>query len=401
MRAYERFLKYIHFETASDENSTACPSTACQKVLGQHLVDEMLAMGIGDARMDAHGYVYGSIPATADGFAAIGLIAHMDTANCVPAGPMHERIIENYDGGDVTLESGAVLSPKDYSELSQRKGKSLIVTDGLTLLGADDKAGVAEIMTACERIIGSDAPHGKICIAFTPDEEIGRGADLFDVEGFGADFAYTVDGDEVGGIEYETFNAAALHLEFHGRSVHPGSAKGRMINAALLPMEYNAMLPAAERPEHTTGYEGFFHLCGVSGETETAVSDYIIRDHDRVRFEARKTTAEHAAKIMNERYGSGTVVCTIRDSYYNMAEVIEKHPEIIAKAEKAYRKIGIEPFSRPVRGGTDGSRLSFMGLPCPNLATGGMNFHGRFECIAIEDMDTMVEMLFTLLTIED
>lgn len=398
MRAYERFLKYIHFETPSDEQFTTCPSTECQRVLALALVEEMKAMGIADAAMDENGYVYGSIPATCEDLPAIGLISHMDTANCVPAGPMHERIIENYDGSDITLESGAVLSPADFPELQLRKGKSLIVTNGYTLLGADDKAGISEIMTACEKLLASDRAHGKVCIAFTPDEEIGRGADLFDIPRFGADFAYTVDGDEVGEIEHECFNAAALHLDFHGRSVHPGTAKNRMVNAALLAMEYNSMLPAADRPEHTEKYEGFFHLCNVSGDVESAAADYIIRDHDRAKFEMRKGIAAHAAALMNERYGEGTVVCTIRDSYYNMTEIVCKRPEILSRAENAYRSVGVTPFYVPIRGGTDGANLSLKGLPCPNLATGGMNFHGRFECIACEDMDIMSDMLFNLLT---
>lgn len=401
MRAYERFLKYIHFETASDERSEACPSTESQKVLGAALVEEMCAMGISDAKMDENGYVYGTIPATKENLPAIGLIAHMDTVDCVPAGPMRERIVPEYDGSDIILESGDPLSAKDFPELLLRKGKSLIVTDGHTLLGADDKAGIAEIMTACESVLASGKPHGKICIGFTPDEEIGRGADRFDVKQFGADFAYTVDGDTVGGIEYENFNAASLKLTFHGRSVHPGSAKNRMVNAALLAMEFNSMLPCADRPEHTEGYEGFFHLCAISGETEIATSEYIIRDHSMSSFEARKALCKHAAEIMNERYGAGTVECEIRDSYFNMLEVVSKNPDILKRAENAYRAIGVEPFSKPIRGGTDGSKLSFMGLPCPNLATGGMNYHGRFECIAIEDMDTMAEVLFKLVTIEE
>ena len=400
MRAYERLLNYVQFDTASNEASETCPSTPGQLELGRSLVEEMRLMGISNARMDENGYVYGEIPANAEGFPTIGLIAHMDTVDCVPALPMHARIVENYDGGAVQLEGGDTLDPADYPELKKRAGKDLIVTDGRTLLGADDKAGVAEIMTACEQLLSQNLPHGEVRIAFTPDEEIGRGADRFDVKGFGADFAYTVDGDELGGIEYENFNAASAQLTFHGRSVHPGSAKNKMINAALLAMEFDSLLPPQERPEHTEGYEGFYHLCGVKGETELAESVYILRDHDRARFEARKETVARIAAYMNEKYGAGTVECNVQDSYYNMREVIEPRMDIIRRAEAAYRAVGVTPFEKPIRGGTDGSKLSFMGLPCPNLATGGMNYHGRFECIAVQDMDKMAEMLVALLTLK-
>ena len=400
MRAYERLLNYVQFDTASNEASETCPSTPGQLELGRSLVEEMRLMGISNARMDENGYVYGEIPANAEGFPTIGLIAHMDTVDCVPALPMHARIVENYDGGAVQLEGGDVLDPADYPELRLRAGKDLIVTDGRTLLGADDKAGVAEIMTACEQLLSQNLPHGEVRIAFTPDEEIGRGADRFDVKGFGADFAYTVDGDELGGIEYENFNAASAQLTFHGRSVHPGSAKNKLVNAALLAMEFDSLLPPQERPEHTEGYEGFYHLCGVKGETELAESVYILRDHDRARFEARKATVARIATYMNEKYGAGTVECNVQDSYYNMREVIEPRMDIIRRAEAAYRAVGVTPFEKPIRGGTDGSKLSFMGLPCPNLATGGMNYHGRFECIAVQDMDKMAEMLVALLTLK-
>ena len=400
MRAYERLLRYAQFDTASDEKSPTCPSTAKQKVLGEALVKEMLEIGIADARMDEHGYVYGSIPANAQGYPSIGLIAHMDTVDCVPALPMRTRIIENYDGEKVLLEGGDWLDPADFPELRSRKGKSLIVTDGKTLLGADDKAGIAEILTACEMLLASDKAHGRICIGITPDEEIGRGADKFDVEGFGADFAYTVDGDEVGAIEYENFNAAAAVLTFHGKSVHPGSAKNKLVNAALLVMEFNSMLPPQERPEHTEGYEGFYHLCGIQAETELAKCVYILRDHDKASFEKRKETVKRIADFMNARYGFTAVECDVKDSYFNMREVIEPHMHVVHRAEAAYRAVGVEPFAKPIRGGTDGSKLSFMGLPCPNLGTGGMNYHGRFECIAVEDMDKMSEMLLALVTVK-
>ena len=400
MRAYERLLNYVQFDTASNEASETCPSTPGQLELGRSLVEEMRLMGISNARMDENGYVYGEIPANAEGFPTIGLIAHMDTVDCVPALPMHARIVENYDGGAVQLEGGDVLDPADYPELRLRAGKDLIVTDGRTLLGADDKAGVAEIMTACEQLLQQNLPHGEVRIAFTPDEEIGRGADRFDAKGFGADFAYTVDGDELGGIEYENFNAASAQLTFHGRSVHPGSAKNKLVNAALLAMEFDSLLPPQERPEHTEGYEGFYHLCGVKGETELAESYYILRDHDRARFEARKETVARIAAYMNEKYGAGAVECNVQDSYYNMREVIEPRMDIIRRAEAAFRAVGVTPFEKPIRGGTDGSKLSFMGLPCPNLSTGGMNYHGRFECIAVQDMDAMADMLVALLTLK-
>lgn len=399
MRAYERLLRYIHFETASDEMSESCPSTPEQLILGKALVQEMLNMGIKDAHMDGHGYVYASIPANAEGNPAIGLIAHMDVSDAVPCGPMNERIVENYDGGKILLAGGDVMDPEEYPELKARIGKDLIVTDGKTLLGADDKAGIAEILTACERILAENPPHGKICIGFTPDEEIGRGADLFNVAAFGADYAYTVDGDDVGAIEYENFNAAGARFLFHGKSVHPGSAKNKMVNAALLAMEFNSMLPPKQRPEHTDGYEGFYYLCDLAGDTENAKADYIIRDHDRARFEEKKANVAHIAEYMNAKYGEGTVEYAVKDSYFNMREVIEPHMHIIHRAAAAYRAVGVEPYAKPIRGGTDGARLSFMGLPCPNLATGGMNYHGRFECIAVQDMDKMSDMLYALLTL--
>ena len=398
MQAYERFMKYIQYETASDARQECCPSTPNQRVLAAALVDEMREMGISDARMDENGYVYGSIAANAEGLPAIGMIAHMDVSDAAPCGPMHARIVENYDGGPLTLDNGEVLDPVVFPEVKKAKGKRLIVTDGRTLLGADDKAGVAEILTACERILAHpEWHHGKICVGFTPDEEIGRGADRFDVKGFGADFAYTVDGGSLGEIAYENFNAASGKVIVHGRSVHPGSAKNRMKNASLIAMEFAGLLPPAERPEHTEGYEGFFHLCEMRGTEEEAVLEYIIRDHDRVRFEARKEQFQNIAAWLNGRYGAGTVDTVVTDSYYNMREMVEDHMDIITRVENAYRALGIAPFHEPVRGGTDGARLSFMGLPCPNIATVGMNFHSRFECVAIEDMDAMADVIVKIL----
>ena len=394
MRAYERFLKYVQYDTASDENSPSCPSTAKQLVLAKALAEELKSLGVADARVDEHGYVYGSIPANDESRPAIGLIAHMDVVDCVPSAPVKPSIVEHYDGGPVTLANGDVLDPAVFPVVAKAKGKRLIVTDGNTSLGADDKAGVSEIMTACEQLLAHpEWKHGKICVGFTPDEEIGRGADLFDVPAFGADFAYTVDGGPVGEISYENFNAASGLVTVHGRSVHPGSAKGIMLNASLVAMEFAGLLPPAERPEHTEGYEGFFHLCDMKGQEETATLQYIIRDHDRVRFESRKEQFQDIAALLNDKYGAGTVEVAVKDSYYNMRELIEPRMEIVERVNAAYRAAGVAPVSEPIRGGTDGARLTYMGLPTPNIATGGMNFHGRFECIAVEDMDTMVEVI--------
>ena len=403
MRACERFLKYIRVHTTSDPASSAAPSSAIQLDLAHMLVEEMTALGIENAHVDEFGVVYGWLSATkgCEDLPALGFIAHMDTSPDYSGENVKPQIHANYDGGDVVLPgTGDVLTVESFPTLPALKGMTLITSDGTTLLGADDKAGIAEILTAVEAIVTGDKPHGRLCIAFTPDEEIGRGADRFDVKGFGADFAYTVDGDELGGIEYENFNAASAQLTFHGRSVHPGSAKNKLVNAALLAMEFDSLLPPQERPEHTEGYEGFYHLCGVKGETELAESVYILRDHDRARFEVRKATVQRIAAYMNEKYGAGTVECNVQDSYYNMREVIEPRMDIIRRAENAYRAVGVTPFEKPIRGGTDGSKLSFMGLPCPNLATGGMNYHGRFECIAVQDMDKMAEMLVALLTLK-
>ncbi len=401
MRAVERFLNYIQYDTASDETSQTCPSTKKQLVLARVLAEEMKAMGVTDARVDADGYVYGSVPATDDTLPAIGLIAHMDVVDDAPCTPMRPRIIENYDGGAVTLESGDVLDPALYPALKNHAGKSLIVTDGRTILGADDKAGVAEIMTALELLLSRPAlRHGRVCVGFTPDEEIGRGADRFDVAGFGADFAYTVDGGALGSIEYENFNAASARLDVKGVSIHPGSAKGKMKNAALIAMEFAALLPPDEIPARTEGYEGFFHLTEMRGEVESACLRYIIRDHDKAKFARRKERFLEAAAEIDRRYGEGTATATITDSYANMREVIERHMDVVRRAEDAYRAVGVEPYAEPIRGGTDGARLSFMGLPCPNLATGGMNAHGRMECVCAEDMDAMARMLLKLVAPE-
>ena len=401
MRAYERFLNYIQYDTASDADSPTCPSTEKQLALGRALAGEMKAMGIADARIDEYGYVYGSIPANTEGLPSIGLIAHMDVVDCVPSAPMNASIIEDYDGGPVTLKNGLVLDPAVFPEVAGTKGKRLIVTDGNTSLGADDKAGVSEIMTACERLLSDPAlKHGKICIGFTPDEEIGRGSDHFDVQGFGADFAYTVDGGVVGEINYENFNAASGVVTVHGRNVHPGSAKNIMVNASVVAMEFASMLPPQERPEHTEGREGFYHLCDMKGQEDQATLEYIIRDHDSAKFEARKARFAAIADYLNGKYGPGTVEVSIKDSYFNMRQIIEGRMDIVQRALDAYHAIGVTPIISPIRGGTDGAKLTFKGLPCPNIATGGMNFHGRFECVAVEDMDKMTDMLVQLVTEE-
>ncbi len=401
MKAYERLLKYAQFDTASDEQSKTCPSTEGQKVLGAALVEEMKELGLSDVRMDENGYVYGCVPANVEGRPVIGLIAHMDTVSNVPVLPMNPSIIENYDGGVVQLANGDVMDPAVFPALARAKGQDLIVTDGITLLGADDKAGIAEILTLCENLMTHpEIPHGKVMIGFTPDEEIGRGANLFDIPGFGADFAYTVDGSVVGGIEYECFNGATGIVKIHGRSVHPGDAKNKMLNAALVAMEFNAMLPPVETPAHTEGYEGFYHLCGIKGDEESAQMVYILRDHDLNKLNEKKAMFLRIAEFLNAKYGEGTVEAEAKDSYYNMRSVIEPHMHIVELAKRAYREIGIEPFNVAIRGGTDGAALSFKGLPCPNLPTGGMNCHGRFEYITIQDMDKMVEMLTKLVSIE-
>lgn len=398
MNVTERFLHYVSFNTQSCEDNESCPSTPNQKVLGQAIVEEMLAMGISDAHMDEHGYVYGTVPGAADK-PVIGLIAHMDTApdcsgeNIVPA-------IVQYEGGDLVLnrEKSIVMRASEFESLARNVGKHLIVTDGTTLLGADDKAGVAEILTAAEQLLASDQPHATLKIGFTPDEEIGRGADLFDVPGFGADYAYTCDGGTLGEIEYENFNAASARVAVHGVNIHPGSAKNKMRNSQLIAMEFFSMLPANERPEYTEGYEGFTHLCDMSGDVELTNMAFIIRDHDMARFQAKKARFEAIAAYLNEKYGAGTVELKLRDSYYNMKEKIEPVMYVVENACQAMRQVGMNPVEVPIRGGTDGARLSFEGLPCPNLCTGGENYHGRFEYIPVEDMELCVKMLVTLLT---
>ena len=396
MRAYERLLKYVSVYTTSDPDSATVPSSMRQYDLAHQLVEELKALGLENVHVDENCVVYGWLSATpgCEDRPALGFIAHMDTAPDCAGENVKPQIIENYDGGDVLLAgSGETLSPAAFPTLKNLAGMTLITTDGTTLLGADDKAGIAEIMTALESIISEKKPHGKLCIAFTPDEEVGAGVDHFDVEKFGAVYAYTVDGGEEGEIAYETFNACSAEVAVEGLSVHPGSAKDTMINAALVAMEFNALLPAADIPRLTEGYEGFFHLCDMSGDVEHAKLHYIVRDHDRATFEMRKKTLEHAAKTINEKYAREVIRLTIKDSYYNMAEKIAPHMELIENAKRACEKAGMKPFIEAVRGGTDGCRLSFMGLPTPNLCTGGFAFHGPYEHIAVESMDRCAKMV--------
>ena len=399
MRAYERLLKYVKVWTTSDPESGTHPSTMRQFDLAHQLVQELKDLGLTDAHVDEHCYVYATLPATPGQESAkpLGFIAHMDTTDDASGENVNPQIHPNYDGGKVVLPAtGTVLDPAQFPFLTEMKGQTLITTDGSTLLGADDKAGVSEIMTMLERVIAEKRPHGKLCIGFTPDEAIGEGASLFDVEGFGAAYAYTVDGEDAGEISYENFNAAAAVVTVHGFSVHPGSAKNTMINAQNVAMEFHAALPAFSRPEHTEGREGFFHLTSMVGDVTTAKLGYIVRDHDAAKFAARKAQMEHIAACLNERYGEGTVELDIHDSYHNMLEKIQPHFHLVENARKAIRAAGLEPIETPVRGGTDGATLSYMGLPCPNLGTGGFNFHGPCECITAEKMDQCTEILLNL-----
>ena len=401
-KVIEKFLNYVKIDTRSDENSTACPTTAKQHNLAKLLVKELEAMGADEITYDKeHCYVYATVPATkgCENRPVLGFIAHMDTAPAVTGENVKPRIIENYDGKDIVLneEKNIVMKVSDFPELVEYTGKRLIVTDGTTLLGADDKAGVAEIMTMAEQLLLSrDIPHGKIRIGFTPDEEVGAGADHFDVKLFGADYAYTVDGGKLGELEYENFNAAGATVTFHGRSVHPGDAKNKMVNALLLAMEFQNMLPVFENPMYTEKYEGFYHLDLLSGSVEKAQAEYIIRDHDKDKFEQKKETFLRIGAYLNEKYGKDTVQIDMKDSYYNMREIIEQHMQLIENAKSAMEETGVNPIVVPIRGGTDGARLSYMGLPCPNLCTGGHNFHGRFEYICADSMEKIVEILLKL-----
>ncbi len=400
MNTYELFLNYATIPTMSDEESETIPSTKKQLVLAELLKDQLLALGLCDTRVDQYGYVYATLPANIEATAPkIGFIAHMDTSSEASDENIKPQIVE-YNGGDILLnkEKGIYMREADHPCLKNYKGQHLITGDGTTLIGADDKAGIAEIMSALKKIIDTGAPHGKICVAFTPDEEIGRGADKFDVEGFGADYAYTVDGGALGELEYENFNAASAKVTVHGISIHPGSAKDKMKNASLIACEFNSLLPPDEIPERTEGYEGFHHLICMTGDTELAKLNYIIRDHDREKFEEKKRVFTEAAKTINAKYGEGTLEINLTDSYYNMKEMIEPCMYVVERAKRAMLDIGVDPKVVPIRGGTDGARLSFMGLPCPNICTGGENFHSRFEFVSCESMEKISDIIVKIIT---
>ncbi|MBO4616828.1 MAG: peptidase T [Lachnospiraceae bacterium] len=401
-RAYERFLNYVKIHTTSDEESGLHPSFKGEFDLANILVDELKALGLSGVRVDEHCYVYAYLPATPgyENATKLGFIAHMDTSPEASGKDVKPVIRKNYDGSDIILEgTGDILSVSRFPELKDFIGDTIITTDGTTLLGADDKAGVAEIMTAMDTIITENIPHGEIWVGFTPDEEIGEGADFFDLKNFGATYAYTVDGGDVNALEYENFNAAGAEIAIKGVSVHPGSAKDIMVNAALVGMELHSLLPEAMRPEHTEGYKGFFHLTSFTGQVSSAKMSYIIRDHDHDLFEAKKVMLQDAVAAINKKYGDGTVTLTIKDSYYNMLEKIKPHMHLIENARLALKKAGLNPIDVPVRGGTDGARLSYDGLPCPNLGTGGCNFHGTYECCSIDKMDKAVEIILNLIEI--
>ncbi len=396
MNVKERFLKYVSYWTTSDEDSQTVPSTKRQFDLAKELEQEMIALGLEKVKLTNQCYLYGLLPATAgmEKAKAVGFIAHMDTAPDFCGEHVKPQIIEQYDGGDVLLKgANTMLKVSDFPTLTSLKGRTLITTDGTTLLGADDKAGIAVILSAVEEIKEQNLSHGDIWVGFTPDEEIGAGADHFDLDYFKADFAYTVDGDYEGEVAYENFNAASAVFSLKGVNVHPGEAKDIMVNAALVGCEIAASLPEKETPAHTEGHEGFYHLTDMSGDVASATLSYIVRDHDKASFEARLETLRSLEKAMNEKYGAGTVTLTITESYLNMLEIIEQHPEVVKLAKDAIQSVGLNPLSRPVRGGTDGARLSFMGLPCPNLGAGGYGFHGPYEHITVEGMETSIQIL--------
>ncbi len=396
-----RFLRYIAIDTQSDEESASQPSAAKELNLSRMLVDELKAMGIKDVTLDKDGYVMASVPANTDkAIPAIGFIAHVDTSPDAPGACVNPQIIKNYDGGDIPLKGveGLTLKVSEFPELADYRGQTVITTDGTTLLGADDKAGVAEIMTAISYLLAHpEIKHGPLRIGFTPDEEIGRGVDCFDVKRFNAEYAYTMDGGAIGELEFENFNAASAKLHIQGRNVHPGYAKNKMKNAILIAQELNSLLPVSERPEFTEGYEGFFHITSFKGTVEEADFSYIIRDHDRAKFETRKQQMQAVTDFINARYGEGTATLVMRDQYYNMREQVEPHYHVVEKAIKAMEMAGIKPKIQPIRGGTDGARLSFMGLPCPNIFAGGLNFHGKMEFVPLESMEKAVEVILNII----
>ena len=399
MNVSERFLKYISFETTSDENSDTVPSSACQKVLGQHLADELKAIGLENAHMDELGYVYGWLPASKgyENYDTVGLIAHMDTCPDVSGKNVNPQII-TYQGGDIKLNDSEYIEIEKFPFIEKYIGQDLIVTDGTTLLGADDKAGVAEVFSACEYLINNpEIKHGSVAVCITPDEEIGSGADNFDVEKFGAKWAYTVDGGELAEIEYENFNAASAKITINGINIHPGSAKNKMKNAILIANKFISLLPPEQTPATTEGYEGFYHVCDIEGHESIVSINLIIRDHDLTKFNNKKVFLETTVDYLNSIYGKDTVILDMNDSYFNMKEQILPHMHIIDTAKEAMEKVGLSPVTVPIRGGTDGARLSFMGLPCPNLPTGGANFHSVHEFISIQSMETMVNVLIEIL----
>ena len=401
MKVDERFLRYVAYETTSDEDSTATPSTACQLLLADCLAKELQSLGLEGVRRDEYGRVYGFLPATSgcEDAVTIGLIAHMDTSPAVSGKDIKPRRVV-CEGGDIELGNGVVTRVADFPFLENYKGQELIVTDGTTLLGADDKAGVAEIVTAVEYLLAHpEVRHGRIAIAFTPDEEVGRGPEHFDIEGFGAAYGYTVDGGTLGELEYENFNAAAARVTVHGVNIHPGSAKNKMKNAVLIAGEFMSLLPPTETPSHTEGYEGFYHAGSIAGDETTTEIRYILRDHDLGKLEARKAVMERTAAFLNAKYGEGTVEVAIRDQYRNMKEKILPVMYVIERAKAAMKKAGVEPKTVPIRGGTDGAQLSFMGLPCPNLSTGGENFHGIHEFVSVPAMEKMVEVLVNIVRV--
>ena len=395
----ERFLKYVSFDTQSDESSTTFPSTDKQLVLLRHLKEELETIGLKEVSMDKYGYVMATLPATKgyENAPVIGFIAHVDTAPDMSGANIKPHVVENYDGRDIRLGNDCYLRVEEFPELAFFKGHTLIHTDGTTLLGADDKAGVAEIVTAMEWLVAHpELPHGKIRVGFTPDEEIGRGVDYFDVQKFAADFAYTMDGGMEGELEYENFNAAGAKIQIAGRNVHPGMAKNKMINAIDIACELNALLPLEQRPQFTEHYEGFFHCVGIKGSVEEAEISYIIRDHDTDKFEQKKQLMWDVVNFLQRKYGEKHLTLTLKDQYYNMRKMVEPHPQLIEKARRAMIEAGVKPQVKPIRGGTDGSRLSFMGLPCPNLFTGGMNFHGRYEYVSLTTMNRAMNTIINL-----
>ena len=399
MELKDRFLKYVSFDTQSSEESESFPSTEKQLVLLNYLADEMRSLGLEDVVVDKYGYTMGTIPASegCETAPVIGFIAHVDTSPDMSGKDVKPHVIEEYDGGDIMLNGSLTMRVADFPELKGFVGHTIIHTDGTTLLGADDKAGCAEIMSAAEYLMAHpEIKHGKIRIGFTPDEEIGRGVDYFDVAAFGADFAYTMDGSSEGELEYENFNAASDVVEVQGRNVHPGYAKNKMINAIQVACELNSLIPAVERPEHTEGYEGFYHCVGFSGTVENAKISYIIRDHCSEKFEQKKVYMWSCVDLLKKKYGEEVLTLTLKDQYYNMRKMVEPHPQVIAKAEEAMRMADVEPKIKPIRGGTDGARLSFMGLPCPNIFAGGMNFHGKFEYCSLNTMKKAEQVIINL-----